>query len=120
MMLVCVWTAVSGEQQITQHSQNILIGNTAQIVGPNASSWIIKRAKERQAASAESYSGENQIVFMQACCVELYQLIYLYKQHFWESTVKEFIVSCNRAQVFDFLLHLLLVCQGQFTISRSL
>ncbi len=119
-MLVCVWTAVSGEQQIAQHSQSILIGNTAQIVGPNASSWIIKHAKERQAGSAESYSGENQTLFTQACCVELYQLIYLYKQHFWESTVKEFIVSCNGALVFDFLLHLLLVCQGQFTISWSL
>ncbi len=65
-MLVCVYTAVSGERQIVQHSQSILIGNTAQILGPNASSWIIKRAKERQAASTESDSGENQIVFMQA------------------------------------------------------
>lgn len=120
MMLVCVWTAVSDERQIAQHSQSILIGNTAQILGPNASYWIIKLAKERQAASAESYSGENQIVFMPACCVELYQLIYLYKQLFWESTMKEFIVSCNRALVFDFLLHLLLVCQGQLTNSRSL
>lgn len=120
MMLVCVWTAVSDERQIAQHSQSILIGNTAQILGPNASYWIIKLAKERQAASAESYSEENQIVFMQACCVELYQLIYLYKQHFWESTVKEFIVSHNRELFLDFLLHLLLVSKGPFTISRSL
>lgn len=126
MMLVCVWTAVSGEQQIAQHSQRILTGNTAQISGSNASYWIIKCAKERQTTSAESYSGENGIVFMQACCVELYQLIYLYKQHYWESTVKDFIVSCNKTSFFllffffYFMLHLLLICQGKHRVSRSL
>lgn len=96
---VCVCGLLSGVSS-RLHSQRILTGNTAHISGPNASYWIVKCAKESQASSAESYSGENGIVFMQACCVEQYQLIYLYKQHFWESTVKEFIVSCNKTSFF--------------------